>query len=95
MYRWYKENSATDVDFTKQFEAIIDFILQNCDDKVPNLRFLAVQTLQKYTDILLINQQLNSNAIKKIRKCFKEEADPEVKDIIKKVHKILKEFRTI
>mmetsp|Transcript_32237 Transcript_32237/g.28558 ORF Transcript_32237/g.28558 Transcript_32237/m.28558 type:complete len:164 (-) Transcript_32237:58-549(-) len=88
-----EEMGFFDTDFNQQLEAIIEFICQNCSDKVPNVRFLAIQTLSKYIELLKKDDKLKSIALKTIRSVFKTETDVEVKLKIKDLHKILKSIK--
>lgn len=79
-------------DFTKSINTLLDFVCQNTHDKIANVRFLAVETLLHYKNIIIKDQSQCLKIVKEIRQVFKAEKDAEVKNIIKILHKDLKNY---
>lgn len=91
-YSYLRDGFGQNKDIYKQFEAIILFICEYTEDKVVNLRFLAVETLYKYLGLLKQDLKLCLASIKQIRQVFKSEKDAEVQNMIKVTHKALKKY---
>ncbi|CAI2362605.1 unnamed protein product [Moneuplotes crassus] len=94
LVQYYSSILVDEKERAKEIEAMIDFLCENCQDKVANIRYLAIETLDKYQIVLNRDQALNLKVIKQIRKVFKAEKDAEVKERIKSLHKTLKTFKS-